>query len=378
MRKVLLGFLIAAVGLWLVPWAQAAEFVQPDKQGQANVPAAETHNNLYVVGATVVVNGATNGDLTAAGGTVSLIGPVSGELLAAGGNINVDGPVKSTARVAGGTVIINNSVGGDLLVGGGNISVEQQAPVSGDLVAAGGNVTVNAPVGGSARLSGGSVTLNSKVNGNVYVNASRSLTLGPNANISGTVYYRGTQPAQVDGSAKLGGIEYTHVSERGKTALAGILALGTLIALVAYIIVGFLLLWLRRKAFEDIVDRVQNHFWASLGLGFAGLVLTPIAVVILFVTFVGFYAALILLAIYILVLLMVTVASMLFLGRFILHLINTKAEKFPNWQVVLVGVIAWGLLKLIPVVGWLILAIIYLVVFGGAVVMMKNRLQRDM
>jgi hypothetical protein len=359
----------------LSPLAYAAEFIQNGSAGQITVPASETHKNLYTVGGSVTINGATTGDLTVAGGTVVVSGPVSGELLAAGGNVVVNSKIDGTARIAGGSIVINNPIGGDLVVAGGTVSVA--APVSGDLVVGGGSVTVNAPIGGSVRIAGGSVVINSTIGGTVNVTANKSFTVGPAAVVVGTINYKGVQPANVDASAKIGAINFTKITPRARGVSKGFLTFGVLVQVIALMIVGFLLLRLRRRTFTDTNAYIYARPWSSLGLGILGLIVIPIAVIILFITFIGYYAALIVLLAYILMVLLTTVMSALFVGSFILRLFRKSPQISPDWQIVVLGVIVWELLAFIPIVGWIVLLVVYLMVFGASLVGIKNRLGRQ-
>ena len=364
--------LAAAACLSLFATAQAAEFIRPDQSaGQVSVPAGETHKNLYTAGAQVTINGPTLGDLTVAGGNVSLNGPVSGGLFAGGGTVISNAQVSGTARIAGGNLNINGPVSGDLLAGGGNVLVTSNAKVGGDLILGGGNLNISSPVAGNAKIAGGTVYINSKISGEVNVIASKSLTFGPQAEVDGAVIYRGNQPAVVEPGAKVANIQFSPLPNRQPQA-ANVLRFSLLIQLAAYLILGFLLLHFRRQYFSQAVDYLRGNPWASLGIGLLAVIATPIIIILLFLTVVGYYLALLLLAAFVLALLVNTILAILLLGQFTLKLFNKAAVSFADWQVVLLGALLWEILKLIPVVGWLALAVICLMSFGFVAVSVKK------
>lgn len=355
--------------------ALAAEFIAPGTGKQVDVPAGESHKNLYTAASTVNINGPVVGDLTVAGGNVVLNAPVSGGLLAAGGSISSNANISGNARVAGGTITINGPVGGDLVVAGGTVSISETAAVGGDLVMAGGNVTLNAPVSGNLKIMARTVLINGKINGSVNITATQSLTFGPQAQVNGTIHYRGSKPAIVDSAAKVGTIEFTQVNfNQGRGRVGGLFTLGILIQALALVAAGFLFLHFRRSYVTDSIGRMRSNFWASLGLGLVGIIVIPVIIFVLFLTLVGYYAALIILFSFITLLLVNTIVASLFLGYFVLKLINKQAERFPDWQIVVLGVVLWEVLKIIPVLGWIILLILYLSTFGAALVVMRKRL----
>ena len=378
MKKFIFLFSIAVL-LGFSATTYAAEFVTGNKDtgGQVSVPASASHKNLYIAGSQVSVNGATTGDLTAAGGSVVLNGPVSGGLLAAGGSVFSNASVTGNARVAGGNITINAPVGGDLVAAGGTVTDTESGPVAGDLVAAGGSLAVNAPVAGNAYLAGGSVYINSKIGGFVKVTASKSLSFGPRAEISGDIFFQGSKPATLDPLAKVKTVNFTQIKVTGPMGQFGRLAgLGILIQLLAYIIVGFVVMRFGKKFVVDSVSQAKTSPWASLGIGLAGLIVIPVAVILLFITIIGYYAALMVLFSYIILLMVTIILGTLFLGEYLLRLFNKSAVGFPDWQIIVLGVAAWEILKLIPVVGWVALAVIYLMALGASLTILKRTHQR--
>ena len=373
--KKIIAFSLLAVGLSVSFVASAAEFVSPDKSGQVSISASQNPKNLYTAGGQVTVDSPVTGDLTVAGGNLILNGTVSGGLLAAGGNVSTNGAISGTARIAGGSLNINSPVGGDLVIGGGNISIRESSAVGGDLIAGGGNITINAPVNGNVKIGGGMVYINSRINGTVDVIASNGLTFGPNADVSNVVHYRGPDQAKVDSAAKVANIQFTKLEQRNKKAAAGLITLGTLIQLAALLIIGFLLLHFRRHSFTETAAYIRSHPWASLGIGLLSIIVTPIIAILLFVTFVGYYLGILLLVSFALMLLLNTIFAFLFLGHFVLKLFNRSALTFPNWQIVILGVVLWELIKFIPIIGWIILAIIYLLSFGALVIRLTRSLR---
>lgn len=344
----------------------AAEFLYPtEKDDDANISTGseETHKNLYAAGATVNINGQTNGDLYAAGAMVTVNGNVEQDLVVAGGNLNLNGTVGGDIRAAGGNILVSSPVGGDLVVAGGNVSVTQKAAVNGDLVAAAGNLVVNSPVNGKAKICGGNITINGKIVGDLEITAEESLTFGPTAEVTGKITYKGRRQAVVKEGAKVGAINFTELeARRGFGKVFGPIVLVELIGAFAAV---WLFMHFFRRRVEVVSDQIYRKPWQMLGLGLAGLVLTPVVMIILFISIIGYYVALVVMAWYFFMLLLSCLLTAIFTGAWILKMINKTPMLQLSWPAALVGVVVLKILFFVPVLGWFALLILFLLGVGG-------------
>ncbi len=350
--------------------AKAAEFIAAPK-GQPNITlgASETHKNLYAAGGSVNVNSATLGDLYVAGGTINADGPVEQDSSIAGGTVTTSGTIGGDLRIGGGNITVNSAVGGDVLVGGGNITISDKSNVGGDLVIGGGNVVVDAPVKGNVKIGGGNIIINSKIDGTVDVQSTQKLTFGPKAEISGKINHKGVSQASVDPQAKISPINYTQIQggHAAKNRARGLLTVAFLIKLVAWIIAAWLLLRFWRYGYSRVEEGVRKHPWENLAIGLASIIIIPIVVGILFITFIGYYLAFVILVMFALLVLLALLAGALILGSLIVRWLSRTSVTIPDWQIVLIGVVAWFILSLIPIVGWLINFVLFIMGFGALV-----------
>src|SRR5579872_6033355 len=79
------------------------------------------HDDLYIGGQNVNVNGTVTGNLITGGSNVNVNGHVGGSIIAAGGNISVNGSVAGSVIAAGGNLDIAGRVGRDVTMFGGNL-----------------------------------------------------------------------------------------------------------------------------------------------------------------------------------------------------------------------------------------------------------------
>lgn len=325
--------------------------------------------NLYTAGGSVDVAGTVDGDLLTAGGQISVTGNVTEDLFVAGGTLNLLGDVGEDLRVLGGNTIISGNIGGELVGAGGQISVLSGATVGGDLFLNGGSIKVDAPVGGDVQVNGGEVFLNGSVAGNVIVR-SGGLHLGPDAVINGSLDYYSETEASIDESAVVLGERTFHEVEFGSKKvekrgglfgfLAGLALLRGLIVSAAALL--FVYLW-KRWADDLAVDGTKK-FWKMTLYGFAALILTPVAAIILFVTALGIIPGMLLVLTYATGLVLASVFS----GILTVALANKYLLKKPTadllWWKVILGVFAFQLVKLIPFVGWFVTFVIFLASLG--------------
>ena len=120
------------------------------------------------------------------------------------------------------------------------------------------------------------------------------------------------------------------------------------------------------------MDRAFDRPWLNLGIGFLFAVALPVAGVILLITIVGVYAALILFAWLGLIYLVVSVIAAMFLGATILRWLK-KSEGL-RWTTLVLGAVLLMILKFIPFVGWLACLVIWLIAFGATLRTVKERI----
>lgn len=372
--KKLLSLAAASIALLLVlaPVASAAEFLSPaDNQGNVTLSSTETHHNAYVAGGSVFVNSATTGDLYAAGGNLTIEGTVEQDLVVAGGTITVNGTVGGDVRVAGGNVTINSKVGGDLVVAGGTVIVSEKGSVGGDAMVAGGTVNFDGAVGANMKIRAGEVTINSPVFGTVDVVADKSLTFGSKAAIAGSIKYKGTQEAVVKDGAAISHVDFQKEEGRGDRGhgagrmLAGIITLAFFVKIVGIILFGLLLLKIYPRTTRTLVQNMRANPWHNMLLGFVGLIVMPIAAVILMITLVGIYVAFLVLLVWLILALITSVIACIYAGAWVIKMINKKSEMVVDWQALVVGTVVLVIISIVPILGVLIFIALMLMAFGA-------------
>lgn len=346
---------------------------------------------------TLVISEAPEGNGYYAGTDVTVVAPFTGDLCAAGGTLTVQAPIAGDVMLAGGSISINKAVAGDVRLVGGQVDIH--APIAGDLMIAAGSVIASTSAkdthiaAGSVHLSGGSngpvtiygsdVTLSGIYNGDVKVVASDRLTLGAGTQVHGTLKYNAPQQAGIPPSAKIdGGVTYIGASsylptteEAKKFAIAGagvffvVKVIAALIA--AALLAGLFPAFAERVALETL-GRSPSRFILLALLGFAVVVATPVFIVFLFASFVGIGIALVLSALYVLLLLSSYLYAGVLAGSALARGLFKRQSYRVSWRMTMVGMLVLYLIGIIPIIG-IIVTLLLSAVSAGAILSLSYR-----
>jgi hypothetical protein len=359
-----LTIITLTLGFGLLPaTAMAAEF----HSGQAlDFLATDQLKNAYLAGSTITVSAPVAGDLAAAGSTVTVNGDIERGLLAAGGTLTINGAVGQTARLAGGTITINSHITDDLIILGGTITIAPTASIGGDLVVSGGEVAVNGPVSGKVIINGGRATINSAIGSLANSHLSEQLTLGPKAVVNGNLSYQSPRTAEMkSGSSVKGQIDYQKQATDTNWLSAGNLStVSFFYSLLSSLVFCSVLLFLTHKMALQSVTLVKTKLWSTIGWGLGTIFLFPILAALLAVLSVwlgisGF-------ALYLLCLMIAYYVAQILLGWWLLQwwLGRSQETYILDWRAVVVGVAATTILLLVPLIGWTIMAVMFLLAMG--------------
>ena len=263
--------------------------------GQAAQERPGSHETViagdyFGAGASASPGGRVEGDALIAGGQVDLNRPVNGDALLAGGGVSISDRVAGNLYATGGSVIIDAPVAGNARVAGGYVEITKRGHVSGRTTLVGGRVLFLGKTGRQLAVFGEHVTLDGEIAGNVTI-TSRTLSLGPNARVSGKLTYRGSVPAQIDPAAVIvGGISYLSFDFDDETyqPVARVVAwVGVIAFMVGLFLVGALAIGLAPGATAHMSRLGRRRPLSSLALGAVTIVCVPIVVVLLMLTIVG-------------------------------------------------------------------------------------------
>lgn len=361
-RRSVLRLLSLAALFWPVCHATQG-FAQDDEA------RFEFGGDLYAAGEAPVLRGEAAGSLFAAGERVRSEVELDGSAHLAGRAVGVAAPVGGNVYAAGWSVEIEAPVAGD--VSAAAYMVEVDAEVAGTLRAAASEVEIRAPVG-AALLAAERVRLDAEIRGDARIMA-EEVDWGPDARIGGRLTLAedaAAPPPSVIPPERVERFAGEPWERAGPGPVAVVIGavlgvLGTIgaVVLVQALFLGAVPGWTEALAF-DLAERP----FRSLGAGFLAASALAGSIPVLAITLVG--APLIVVSI--LAIPLAGLAGVALgawgIGAALWRLANRPApEGF--WLRLLIGVIgllALGLLSLIPIAGWVILVAVTLAGLGAA------------
>jgi len=362
---------LAAILFTFVPFATQAAILKFGEE--YTVPKNEVvAEDLYIGGGNVSVNGDVTGDLLVGSGNIVITGNIKDDLTVGGGSIKVLGNVGDDLRIAGGDITIAGAIGGDLVIAGGNVHILSTATIGGDILAGAGALIVDGAVTGDISAAGGALLLNSTVGGNVFARA-EEIKLGTGAIVEGNFAYHAPKTASLaTGTTIKGATDYTQVmrpAKHGGPAFAkgmfAFLSVLWLMKVLMLLLAALLLFALVPRMLTATTKSAIENFGSTTLRGFIILVVTPVAIILSFVTIIGMLvgipAALIFGALIILskILAGITFGSVIFR-----QFQKTKAVEV-SWQSIAVGVVCLALLSVIPFVGWIACFLLFIASLGS-------------
>ncbi len=360
---------VGALFAWLPLQAAAADLRQGPR---VTVGTGQTINDdIYAAGGTISIDGNVNGSVIAAGGTITVSGTVTRDVMVAGGTINVTGKVGGSVRAVGGNLTLNGPVEQDVVVTGGTVDIASGGTIGRDLVIASGTATVAAPVARRVTMGSGDLTLRGRVGGDVRGRVDHLRLDG--AQIGGNLDYTSDNSVVLTNGARVAGTTTRHTpTDRGPRGAAdGFLR--WLRGLIGIFALGVLLLLLLPRFSTRSIDTLRAEPWASLGIGAAILVVTPIVALIVFIVGLlvgGWWLGLLLVPLWILALAIGYVVSGFLLGRLIFARLGWG--RYHDVLALLGGLFVLTVVGLVPLIGWLV-SLAAFVAGAGAVALVVGR-----
>lgn len=374
MRKAEWGvFGLVVLLVSLSPGAAAAQEV-----GESVTVRENQSGDFYAAGQEVVLQGDVEGDAVLAGGTVRVTGAVSEDLIAAGGTVNVTGDVADDVRLAGGEVTLGSNVGGHAVISGGSVVVESDATIQDWAWLAGGSVEVEGVVNGELRVAAGEIEISGRVEGDVDL-AGGEIEIEDGAVINGNLTWRSSAAPEIGAGVTISGdvIEGEPIpgleSEPSSAWLQGLFTLLTLIVSAGVFYTLF------RVPLGRCVSGFHARRGRTLWIGLAVLLGTPIAIVLLFATGIGWLLGLMLLTTYVLAVAAGGLTGIILIARWGLE--RFRAMPDPSlgaaWGAIAAAALLLVLLSLIPLLGGLVTFLVMLAGLGAVAIEIYRALRGD-
>lgn len=350
---------------------QEQQYAQFLRQLDSSSPVAVAIPKIFAQ-EDLVIEEDIEGDLYAFGSNVQIDGNVTGDVIAAGANVIINGNISDDLRVAGAKVIINGQVGKNVTVGAAELTFGEMSRVNGSVIAGAGDSMFSGEINGKLWLGSGNAILAGNFNNDVEVSAD-NLTSRPSTYIVGDLKARvgaeSTDDASLTQDQVAGKIDISRQpveesapkkvkvdSQKVGSALIMAEIVKIVFKFITGMIVGSLALYFLPQVSKKVVSNLTVNPFASLGYGFAALILTPIAAILLMVMVVTLPLGIFSLFIYVMMLMAAKWVSAKALGTWMAKLVDEKWLKNDYVQLAL-GLFILFAFGAIPVLGWAVKAV---------------------
>ena len=301
------------------------------------VAAADTR-----AGGTVVIEeGETVNGLSATAGTVVIEGTVDGDLRAYGSDVRIaeTGEVTGIVRAYGGNVRINGTVGENVLIYAGSATLGETGNVDQSFGAVAGDVTIAGTVGSDA---------------NVFAS---EVTLAETATVEGDLTYEGELD---DRGGTVSGVTQK-TQELALLPPAGPLSIiFSVFMFFASLFLGSILLYIGPQFGDAAYETVTTEPLRTAGAGVAAVGGVALAMLLFVVTIVGIPVAVALLLVTIVLAWIAAIYGRYVVGAWLL----SYTSRDSRYLALFVGVLLIGLLGIIPYLGFLVRAVVFLLGAG--------------
>lgn len=329
------------------------------------------NGNYYAAGKNIEIYGEINGDLYLAGEKIIIDSEkINGDVFIAGKNLTIKNIVNGSVRAAGESLNIDGQVRDNVLFFGQQLNLLDQAKVGGHLSFWGSQASLTGEVTGKVEGGMGLIALNGKVGQDVDVMLSgfgenqSGLQVTDSAVIGGALNYKALSEGKISEQAQIAnGVNFSEVTKPVKN-IDHSYFWKLIVRFFMLLVLGTVLVYLWPKFIDKAYLETKNKFWKSLLWGLAILILTPIACVILMLTLIGLPLAFVILLLWLMGLYLAQVVVAWLFGSWLKEKLF-KDKKWSMMSIMAMGVVVYIIVGQIPVVGWLVILVGYLLAWGN-------------
>lgn len=315
----------------------------------------EVHKgSLYVAGETVTIEGTVDGSLYCAGSNVTITGKVNGSIACAGQTVTYQGEASHDIRLVGQEVRLENAVAGaDATIFANTARIDSNTRIEGDLNGAAQLLEYDGAVAKNLQYAAAVMALGGLVGGDANV-VSDNVTFGEKAKVIGRLNYSASRELSIADEKVGGEISYNQPEESEPAQALGVLFQLTLMTAFT----GLVLALIAPRFMERSSQLAGKGLGTTVLIGSAVLFLTPIVILLLFLSVLGAPLAFVAMLLYGAMLLLSGAFFAYYLGALLLRSTQNIIVRMIGGAVVL------GALWLIPIVNVVAIIATFLVGTG--------------
>lgn len=347
MKTKLLGAVIIIL-LPILAWAGLASAQTTRSGNNATVGSNEViDSTLWAGGRNIDIAGTVNGDVFCGGQTVNISGTIHGDIICGAQTLNISGTVDGNVRAAAQTINISGSINKNLTAAGQTITLETRGKIGQDASLAVQDSAINGTVGRDLSFASKTSTITGSIGRNIKGQID-NLSVASTAKVGGEVSYTSKNDAAIAQGAQVAGkVTRSEPQQRHATGMNG--NGFKFIAGLAMLVTALLLVLFFPRAFHQVTNQGVNHFGKSLLVGFVASIIVPALIVLALISIVAIPLALLAIIAWILIVALSGAFAAYYTGRLVWQKSQTNAL-----LIMLTGGIILLLIRIIPVVGFIV------------------------
>lgn len=331
------------IGIWPLA-SYGATFVAQEEEAATTT---DINDDLYMTGNSVMIDNKVRDDVFSAANSVDITGEIGQDVYAGGNSVRITSEVGDDIIAAGNTVRIMPKRVDDIIAAGNAVDIVSDN-IEGSVYVVGQRVTIEGQVKGSVKVTGDIVRIKS------------------GSKISGDLITYGQKEPVIESGVIISG-ETKHVLGGNKETAAKAsqgLVLDWVMSVIVWFVAALALFYLLPALTNDVVKRALHNSGRSLGVGMIWILVLIPAIIALFVTVIGWPLAVLIMVSSATALAMAGPLSMVLTGMWVMQKIQ-KTEMVITWQHVLVGTVLIKIVQMVPVVGWFIALLVFILTLGA-------------
>ncbi|KPJ55877.1 MAG: hypothetical protein AMJ42_06040 [Deltaproteobacteria bacterium DG_8] len=361
MRKICFAcFLIVSL---IVTFSSVANAIQFKRDRSVTVPKGEViEGDLYAFCEILTIDGTITGDLISFSRFANINGTVQGDIISAGRNVELRGVVEDDFRVIfARKVLVNGFVKKNVTVFCRDFFLAKEGTTGQNVLFHCRNSNIKGKILGSIYGIGGVAELTGEVGKDVDVRKILKVSISPTSHIKGNLKISGNDIKIAPEALIEGKIEKKEWISKRIMFSSFILKLNWLIAAI---LIGVLTIKFMPRLTQNIIVEIQQY-WKCMGIGLIALIFSPIAIILIALTFIGLPLSLLSLLFYIALLYLSTIFVGIVAGMLILRLFKKPFQV--SLASMIVGLLVLHILFAVPSFG-LVVRIVTLILGFGMVV----------
>lgn len=366
MKKILISF---SVALFLLSLALPTALAVTIEAGENVLTNQSILDDAYVLAGNANIKADVFGDLYIGGGSVVIDGDIHEDLVVGAGMVTVSGDVLGDLRVIGGKVAVYGNVGDDLILVSGQVDLGKNSVVGGSILAGTGILTMDGVVKEDVRGGMGMLFLNGEVGGDVIVTVEDKFIIDEKAKIGGNLKYSALLEANVPKGVVQGKTSFNKF-ERDSILqnLTYVFLIHKALSFVSALLILLLLVIFVPKILIKSGEITKANILKSFGVGLLTMIAGLIVPLILMFSVVGVPLGLISFAALMILMYLAKIFAASWAASYFINA-KKKLSKWKIFSLISAALFAYYLISLVPYVGLLAEAVLFLIGAGSLVLL---------